>query len=206
MIFNHNLKLLIKCENTLNIPNLQYETIDSNNKEHVEVLKIYLFSPMVTRKNNVYNQGFKTVYDFINHYKNTNVEYQVMYFIDEKGIKKYIGIFRIFPHDFDKNSVFIAYVIIPKYQGRKLGRQIPKLIEQYISKVSPTVVYIYAHVWSNNIPSIKVLESNGFIRAVNNNIKINKPSIQNDTINRLYNNIDCNQNDTIYIFQKKRNI
>lgn len=206
IIFNNI--ITIKAKSMIHTQELNYEIVDINNESHIEVVKYHLFSPIIAQSNNISNTNNKTSEDYIRDLHNTSYQYHIIYIINDNNEKEYIGLFRFIEYEFDVNSMALAYTVIPKYQNKKLGSQIPILAEQYLRSNFPNVHTIYANVFYDNIASIKILQKNGFVKINNNDIDIKKLNMnvinKHNTLKELYNSYQSsNDYRPTLLFKKK---
>jgi len=61
----------------------------------------------------------------------------------------------------DGNGI-ISYLIDPYFHGRKLGKTILTLLEEFITKQKLEISKLTGYVLETNIPSVKIFESLGY--------------------------------------------
>ena len=72
------------------------------------------------------------------------------------------------------NQYFLSYLLDTKYRGKKISKtMINEAISEFII-IKSRVKKIYAEVVSDNLISLKVLKSIGFVQIINNNVTLIK--------------------------------
>lgn len=86
------------------------------------------------------------------------------YFILVDSLNNNLGSVRIDIGE-DGNGV-ISYLIDPYHHGRKLGKTILTLLEDYITSQKLGITKLTGYVLETNIPSVKIFESLGYTRGL----------------------------------------
>lgn len=84
------------------------------------------------------------------------------YFILVDSLNNDLGSVRI-DIDRDGNGI-ISYLIDPYFHGRKLGKTILTLLEDYITRQKIGIKKLMGYVLETNIPSVKIFESLGYTK------------------------------------------